>query len=262
MFKEEMMLRLFFAVALSVTLGIHPHAYAGPKAWLHKVLSCMSFLQEDLEQLNPAAIITQDLEDSVVVDPLNWQRQDPYLHKDKPIVYKVGEQTVGPMLIHSTSDLSKRRQKVIQEIIQDSKSPYNLRMAEMFLAQEHRLSEARQLLKNGVETGKWIITLKSGRIIESKILTTYSPDTLYILQVFAELKKLTSYAEITSAEFYHVHPRDFAAAGLLSLGDIHEFKLFAEEMHKQGVCPSIHIYAVAPNSTPDLISHYSIQRRP
>lgn len=209
---------------------------------------------------------------------------------------------LGPMTLRTASSLGVGRAELIHELREQSRDPNLLRAGvESWVAErlrrnrdlvhqiekiggfeegnpEHEAmrrnyldeSSIRKNLENeilgggAVEVGRWVMTLKDGRVVSSPIFTDYSPFELFIerpLWITLEQNKIPL-EQVLQLELYHTH----SETPLLSAGDREGTLEVANKFVAKGYKPRIHIFAIggltritSGESLAHLVGHFGMQ---
>lgn len=255
-----------------------PSAHARVLGQLRRV--CQAWLQ-DL-RTTPEEIITADFDDSERIEIQNLTRADFETLTGRPLSYVApghfAWKSVGPIVFYRPRAFSKFRRQAIDEVMQASQRPDWIEEARKRLRAEHSPAKTSalgknewsprdidQMLQDGIETSKLILTFKSGRTLSFDVKTSYHPVQVALEDALktsdAELAVIGAQPEkqVARIEIYHAHPGHTLLDAVISLADVNAATEMAKFFAARNLNPQIHIFAISGVTQDRLVSQYSIQ---
>jgi|GEM_PF-3623597 len=266
---------MFFVIALIVGA---PSAHAHGLRKLRRV--CQAWLH-DL-RTTPEEVITADYDESERIELEALTRADFDSLTGRPLSYVAPGSfpwnAVGPIVFHRPRAFSKFRRQAIDEVMQASQRSDWIEEARRRMRAEKTSSPSStlsknewnpqdldQLLQDGIETSKLILTFKSGRMLSFDVKTSYHPVHVALEDALktsdTELAVIGAQPEkqIARIEIYHAHPGHTSLDAVISLADVNVAAEMAKYFATRNLNPQIHIFAISGASHDRLVSHYSIQ---
>lgn len=274
--KLKIYLNLFLIATM--TFFVVPSSHAVELRQIKR--ACQAWLQ-DL-RAKPEEFITADFDESERVDVENLKRDELDSLVGRPVSYVppggFNWHSVGPILFHRPRAFSKLRRQAIEEVMQASfrsdwveearkriRSEQSSANSVQLGKNEWSQQDIEELLREGIETSKVILTFTTGRTQAFDVATSYHPlrialeDALKTLD--SELAMLGDAPEkqIARIEIYHAHPGQTALDAFVSSADVNAAMEIAKQFANRNLNPQIHIFAISGSSANRLVGQFSVQ---